>query len=117
MKGIYLLFFKIKGNTTARIGKLGKVLLRRGSYVYVGSAQNGIRQRVLRHLGKNKKKHWHIDYLLANKNVKIESVFYRETRKKSDECKTAEKFMKNSRIIKGFGCSDCRCRSHLFRLK
>jgi len=116
MKGIYLLFLSIKKDTSVNIGKLGKIKFKKGSYVYIGSAQNGIKQRVLRHLRKTKKKHWHIDYLLDNKNVRIESVFYRETNKKSDECKTAKLFMRNSGVVEHFGCSDCGCRSHLIKI-
>lgn len=117
MKGLYLLVISVKKDVILNIGKLGRMNFKKGHYVYIGSAQNGITQRVERHLRRIKKKHWHIDYLLDNKNVKVESVFYRETNKKSDECKTAKMFMRNSEAVDGFGCSDCRCRSHLIVLK
>lgn len=117
MKGIYILFISIKKNISVKIGALGRIKFSKGTYAYVGSAQNGIRQRVERHQRKHKKKHWHIDYLLANQNVKIERVFYRETRKKEDECLAVKRLIKGNESVKGFGCSDCRCNSHLIKLK
>jgi len=43
----------------------GQIPFPAGWYVYTGSARNGLAQRVGRHLRHNKRKHWHIDYLLA----------------------------------------------------
>jgi len=116
MKGIYLLLISIRKGIALEIGRLGRIKFKKGSYIYVGSAQRGIRQRVLRHLRKKKKIRWHIDCLLADSNVKIEGVFCRETAKKSDECRAARFFMKNNEFVKGFGCSDCKCASHLIFL-
>jgi len=116
MKGIYCLIIKIKKNINQKIGKLGNVKFSKGNYVYVGSAQNGIKKRVERHLKKNKKKYWHIDYLLTNKNVKIKKILYKKA-KKQEECKIANFFKKFAQPINKFGCSDCNCVSHLFRLK
>ena len=62
---------------------------------------------------RKKKRHWHIDYLLANKNVEIVDVRIKETGKK-EECETALN-LKGERVI-GFGCSDCRCSSHLIKI-
>ena len=84
MKGIYILFISIRKNISVKIGALEKINFEKGIYAYVGSAQNGIKQRVERHLRKRKKMHWHVDYLLSNINVKIESIFYKETSKKKD---------------------------------
>lgn len=110
MKGCYLLVVELKNNTTINVGKLGKKQFDKGHYVYVGSALNGLAQRIQRHLRKQKKTHWHIDYLL--KHAKIVDVFYKEN-VTMEECSIANKFSKfNS--IEGFGCSDCKCKSHLF---
>ena len=89
---------------------------KRGKYVYVGSSQNNVEKRVARHLSKDKKKHWHIDYLLANRNVGIEKALHKKA-KKDDECKIACFLDAIGEQVKGFGCSDCNCKSHLFRLK
>ncbi len=115
MKGIYLLTVKVKKNIKQEIGKLGEIKFEKGDYIYVGSALNGIEKRIERHLKKKKKKFWHIDYLLANRDVTINKIYCKEG-KKEEECKTAEKLMKHGKPVAKFGCSDCNCKSHLFRI-
>ena len=70
----------------------------------------------LKHLKPRKKKFWHIDYLLENKNVKIKDVFYKKAAKKQ-ECTIAKKLSKIGKGIENFGSSDCKCKSHLFKIK
>ncbi len=116
LKGIYLLLIKVKKDTSIQIGKLRKIRFDKGNYLYVGSAQNNLRARIKRHFRKNNKtKFWHIDYLLSNKNVKIKKVFYKLA-KKEEECKAARLALKYGKPIRGFGCSDCQCRSHLIKI-
>jgi len=86
-----------------------------GIYVYVGSAQNSLEKRIARHFRKKKKKFWHIDYLLENENVKIITVFYKIAPRR-EECRIAKKINSIGSPIKGFGSSDCKCKSHLFKL-
>ncbi len=83
-----------------------------GLYLYVGSALNGVEQRVARHLSAEKRRHWHIDYLLAAGRVM--QVWILPGRGKS-ECKVAALLARRFEGIAGFGASDCRCPSHLFR--
>jgi len=116
MKGIYCLIINIKKDINPKIGALGNILFIKGKYVYVGSAQNSIEKRVSRHFSKNKKIKWHIDYLLANPNVNLINAVYKKAGKE-EECKIACLLNKLENPIKGFGCSDCRCYSHLFKLK
>ena len=111
MKGSYLLIIKLDKDSIIRIGKLGEIKFNKGLYVYVGSALNGLEQRIQRHLRDNKKIHWHIDYLLNY--AKITDVFYKENNTR-EECFIAKKFDKKFTSIPGFGCSDCKCKSHLF---
>jgi Uri superfamily endonuclease len=111
MKGSYILVIELKENKTLQIGKLGKIFFKKGFYLYVGSALNGLEKRVQRHLKKDKKIHWHIDYLL--RYAKIISVYYQESNKK-EECIIAKKLANKLSSIPGFGCSDCKCDSHLF---
>lgn len=96
-----------------KIGKLGTTCFKKGFYAYVGSAMNNLEKRVARHLKKNKKFHWHIDYFL--KKGKIKKVFCLQNNKKQ-ECKVAKKLAKKFKSIKKFGCSDCKCETHLFYL-
>ena len=113
MKGSYCLIINVKKDTKIKIGKkLGVINFKKGYYVYVGSAMNSLEARVKRHLSDNKKKHWHIDYLLLNKNTEIKKVYTKESNEKL-ECKIAEKIIENEDSIANFGCSDCKCRSHL----
>ncbi len=111
MKGAYVLYVQVAGSRDITIGMLGRMRFRRGYYAYVGSALNGIESRILRHLRKEKKTHWHIDYLLQN--AEIVGVLCLRSDKR-EECCIAEKFGKDFVCVPGFGCSDCRCPSHLF---
>ena len=110
MKGIYVLIIELENNITITIGKLGKIYFKKGCYAYVGSALNGLENRINRHFKSQKKFHWHIDYLLDNSCIK--EVIYAETQEKK-ECMLA-KTLNNYEKIKKFGSSDCNCESHLF---
>jgi len=112
MKGIYLLLINLKKDIRIKVGSLGNLEFEKGNYIYVGSAQNNLKLRIKRHKSKKKKKFWHIDYLLSNKNAKIVDVFYREA-VKEEECKAAKKLGKLFKPVEKFGCSDCKCNSHL----
>lgn len=111
MNGSYLLLVELENDIMTPIGKLGEVEFIKGFYVYAGSALNGLDQRIQRHLRKQKKTHWHIDYLLNH--AKIVNVFYKQNEVK-EECFIAKTLEKELPIIPGFGCSDCACKSHLF---
>ncbi|MBI4288853.1 MAG: GIY-YIG nuclease family protein [Chloroflexi bacterium] len=84
-----------------------------GLYLYVGSALNGVEQRVARHLSAGKRRHWHIDYLLGAGWVR--QVWVMPCREKV-ECVVASRLAEKFEAVSGFGSSDCRCRSHLFRV-
>jgi Uri superfamily endonuclease len=112
MKGSYILIFKLKDDKKIKVGKLGKIDFKKGYYVYVGSALNGLEQRIQRHLRSQKKTHWHIDYLLSQ--TKIINVFFKLNSYKQ-ECNIAKSLDEKLSAITGFGCSDCKCKSHLFR--
>jgi Uri superfamily endonuclease len=112
-KGIYQLLIYLPEDAWIVIGKKGKFKFPKGYYVYTGSARNGLEKRVERHLKKNKKHFWHIDYLLDFASIKKVFLF---TDGKFDECalnlKTLEK--PDAKIIMPkFGSSDCNCPAHL----
>jgi Uri superfamily endonuclease len=111
MKGTYLLVMELRDDTSIMVGKQGVVHFQKGYYAYVGSALNGLDQRIQRHLRTKKKIHWHIDYLLPF--TEIVDIFYKENTRK-EECRIAREFERNFTNIPGFGCSDCTCKSHLF---
>jgi Uri superfamily endonuclease len=110
-KGSYVLLLELNNSQNIRIGKKGIMEFQPGYYVYVGSAMNGLDQRLHRHMKSEKKYHWHIDYLLEYAH--LVDAYYKEHRKK-EECSLAALFSKTVDIIPGFGCSDCHCTSHLF---
>jgi len=115
VKGIYVLVIFVSRDVKLRIGALGSVNFEKGLYAYVGSAQNGLEKRVRRHLRKTKKKFWHIDYLLDNDAVRVVKVFCKEV-EKPEECRIAETLSEKGIPVLNFGCSDCSCMSHLFRV-
>ena len=110
MKGSYILLIDLVKDKEIKIGKLGNIFFKKGTYVYVGSALNNLEKRIQRYHSSEKKLHWHIDYFL--KYAKIVDVYYKESNKK-EECKIAKNF-ENFKKIEDFGCSDCNCESHLF---
>lgn len=113
MKGSYVLLIKVSEDITVMIGSLGLIKFDKGYYTYVGSGMNNLEKRVKRHLSSDKKLHWHIDYLLMNPKTSVVKVFYNESVTK-DECLVA-KSIKGFPVI-GFGCGDCKCNSHLFKV-
>lgn len=115
MKGAYCLLIHIKADFEIKIGSLGRLKLARGHYVYIGSALNNLEKRITRHLKSKKTKHWHIDYLLANKNAAVQKIFIKES-KTREECHIARKLATYGTPIRNFGSSDCRCKSHLFKI-
>jgi len=113
-KGIYCLTIKLTRRYTIEIGRLGAFDFPRGFYVYVGSAQNGLRGRIERHLRQEKKLRWHIDYLLRYGRVANVHTYAGEKRA---ECVLSQKIgnMEDARIpVAGFGSSDCACDAHLY---
>jgi len=113
-KGIYTLLIKLDKPRTITIGKQGKIPFSAGYYTYVGSALNGLESRIARHLKKEKSLHWHIDYLLQI--AKIDEIIYCPI-EKNKECTVASQLAQKLRPIPHFGCSDCRCVSHLYFCK
>ena len=90
---------------------------KKGDYIYIGSAKGCLEARLRRHLRKDKKTYWHIDYLLKSVKTKILQIWITD---KKVECQTAEVFCQNPTteiIKKGFGSSDCKCLAHLFYIK
>ncbi len=99
------------------MGQLGEVSFKKGNYIYIGSAKGCLEARLRRHLKKDKKTYWHIDYLLENEKVRILQIW---TIDKRMECQTAEVFYQDPTteiIKKGFGSSDCKCLTHLLFVK
>ncbi len=117
--GIYTLIIHLIGELEISVGSLGKISFAAGYYSYTGSGRGpGGLKRVQRHLqvltGIKTTKRWHIDYLLPY--TSIQEVFITPTQEDL-ECQIARSIGKLLASIKGFGCSDCRCQSHLHYAK
>ena len=100
-----------------QVGKLGFLKFESGYYCYIGSALKGkLITRVKRHISPSslKKIHWHIDYLLANTDIRIiKSILIPSSFR--EECTVAQTIKKlGKKEVIGFGSSDCECKSHLF---
>jgi Uri superfamily endonuclease len=120
-KGIYTLIVFLSNDTQLKVGKLGTQTFPAGYYTYTGSAlgrgASSLKQRVTRHLNKQKQQFWHIDFLLAHENATITTIIAVQTSRKL-ECKMNHcliEELKTKIPVMGFGASDCKenCKSHL----
>jgi sugar fermentation stimulation protein A len=111
-RGSYLLVLRLDKDKKINIGRLGTILFRKGFYVYVGSAMTNLTARIERHRRLRKNFHWHIDSLRdAAEFLCVLTI------RSSDrlECEIASSMSKIAEwSVRGFGCSDCTCPTHLF---
>jgi len=113
--GTYVLVLRSSSTRTIRIGRLGKLQLQLGWYVYVGSAfgPGGLRARVDHHRGRARRPYWHVDYL--RRYTRLESVWYCCGVRCEHEWAAAIGAMPGATMVQqGFGSSDCRCETHLY---
>ena len=114
--GTYIVILRCDAGQTIRIGARGPLELKRGWYLYVGSAlgPGGLRSRLGRHLSGTGRPRWHIDYV----------------RRATDPCTAwlcvgnehAEHHWANALastpgivpVVPGLGASDCSCATHVF---
>lgn len=120
VKGTYCLCIKVSEDTVIKVGALGDLNFSGGNYVYVGSALNSLYPRLDRHLkhsrGEHNVTHWHIDYLLREQAVSIDQIYMNDNGEKL-ECILAETVADSGIPVQKFGCSDCKCNSHLFKVE
>lgn len=140
-RGFYMLIIHLPASARIAVGALGEFLFKKGYYIYVGSAQGGLEQRVSRHLRPDKPLRWHIDYLLEHARV-VDTLMFdttgvrdeqdlrrrllgmlggdsRDLKKLPTECLLARSVAAQhgaSAPAAGFGSSDCKCDTHLFYL-
>jgi Uri superfamily endonuclease len=112
--GSYRLTIRLSRPARVAAGRLGRLDLPAGVYVYCGSARRNLPARVARHLRRRKAARWHVDYLLAHPAAKVTAVGGWGGR---GECElVAEAIRGGGRAVAhGFGSSDCRrgCPAHL----
>ncbi len=114
-KGSYLLMLRLHEARTIQVGSLGRIAFARGWYAYAGSAfgPGGLAARLRHHLVPVRRPHWHIDYLRAEARVAEIWAAGGLPCREHDWASALTKGMGAGTGIRGFGCSDCRCLSHL----
>jgi Uri superfamily endonuclease len=106
----YQLLIHVDEPVTVRVGRLGECEFAPGYYVYTGSARRGLKARLMRHLSRDKRLRWHIDYLLADPGATVVDVSLFA----HAECRVNRR-TPGEIPVPGFGASDCRarCGAHL----
>lgn len=114
-KGAYIVLLSNPRETSITLPSGRSFSLKEGFYAYVGSGLRGLSSRIRRHERGRGNPFWHIDYIKPYMNI-IRSIPIRSP--KRIECEIAKELegIADSSIV-GFGCSDCRCKSHLFYFK
>ncbi len=114
-KGTYVLIMTLDADRDIQVGALGTLHFDKGRYCYVGSAMAGIDQRVGRHLSRDKRVRWHIDNLTLSSDDIEAFISYPDP---IGECELGRMAMESGMMPshRGFGCSDCGCDTHLFRV-
>ena len=103
---------RLEKNSLIKIGRRPARKFPSGFYCYVGSGMKNLSLRIDRHLSKDKRFRWHIDWFLKRAGIievkKIES-------EKRLECAFSRELgeMAEEPVMKGFGASDCSCPTHL----
>jgi len=119
-KGSYILLCELLRDVRLRIGSLGIHDLKKGNYIYIGSAlgPGGLCSRICRHLKKNKRVWWHIDYLTTRPECVIRLVIIIPSKNRL-ECVISKKLYEAGfrAPIHKFGSMDCDCFSHLFLME
>lgn len=98
------------------IGRLGRLDVEPGVYVYVGSAfgPGGLAARIRHHSWVTERPHWHVDFLRAICPL-VEVWFSDAPAREEHAWASAVARMPGAVIpMPRFGSSDCGCAAHLF---
>ena len=110
----YQVAFILPQSQPITIGKLGHFHFEQGWYIYTGSARRGVLARLKRHLGAQKRQHWHVDYFAPRARAIAWRLLSRTGTTECDIVKTVLRLLPGSqRFPTRFGSSDCRCAGHL----
>lgn len=115
-QGTYALILEGRSSRNIQIGRLGRLALKPGYYLYVGSAfgPGGLKARLAHHLKPAPKPHWHIDYL--RRYTKPVEIWYTtdSVRREGDWVANIINLAHAEIACPGFGASDSEDVSHLF---
>jgi len=122
MRGTYSILLKCSRRFRLKLGCLGYVDVKRGHYVYTGSAlgkgPTSLEGRINRHRNRSKSIRWHIDYLTKRREMYFEGSVCLRSRTRL-ECAINEAVLEHLHgvpIVRHAGASDCRCPAHLVRV-
>jgi len=114
--GSYVVVLETGKARRIRIGALGRLALEPGFYAYVGSAfgPGGLAARLGHHLRRGRSPHWHIDYL--RRHAAVCEIWLAEGARAEHAWAGALTRVPSAEMpCLGFGATDCRCPTHLFR--
>jgi len=119
LKGTYTVIVRCKGPYCSMFGKLGRARLRKGYYLYTGSALGrgavSLERRIERHMKRQKRLRWHVDYLTSRPECNVTGAVYVVSDVRL-ECKVNSLLsneLKVSPVLLKIGASDCKCNGHL----
>ena len=117
--GTYALILNSSNHVNILVGKIGGIKLHPGFYVYIGSAfgPGGLLARIRHHKRITQKPRWHIDYLRLFTNLKNVWFTYDSQHREHQWVQLLKDSPGGFVPLKGFGASDCNCKSHLFFFK
>ncbi|MDD1769610.1 MAG: GIY-YIG nuclease family protein [Methanomassiliicoccales archaeon] len=115
--GAYVLVIDLARDQRLVVGKLGEFRFPAGTYAYVGSAMGGLGGRLGRHLNPGRKVHWHIDRLTRAGTIRGAFVIPSMERQECALSDALGHLDGSNPMCPGFGCSDCNCITHLFRVE
>ena len=119
MRGTYTIIVDSRSDGYGVFGRLGRARLRRGKYLYTGSAlgsgSTSLERRLQRHKARSKTRRWHIDYLTSKPSCRVSGAVYVVSTRRF-ECKanlSISKELKLRPVLPRIGASDCDCDGHL----
>ena len=114
--GTYVVLLRLQKIRSIKVGKLGGLDFLPGWYAYAGSAMGpgGLAARIGRHYRRNKKNHWHIDYLRPATRMEGLCLVTDPLRREHLWAQRLGKAPLTGEPISGFGSTDCSCAAHLY---
>jgi len=119
LRRTYTLLLLCKRSFKRSIGRRGQIEIRKGYYLYTGSAMGtgavSLEQRVARHRRRSKPMRWHVDYLTGRREIGVVNVIC-VTSERRLECQINQRIMSEFSVKPIFpraGASDCNCAGHL----
>jgi Uri superfamily endonuclease len=123
LRGTYTLLLACRRAFMLRIGKLGRIKVEKGNYLYTGSALGtgsvSLEQRIARHRQRKKRVRWHVDYLTVQLEITVVNVICTESKRRL-ECRINQQILSSLNgkpIIPRAGASDCKCSGHLLSVE